>query len=157
MAPSLHSLAKLLRVPQFLKFCLVGVTGVVVDMLILHVLVESCGWNVSLSKFLSAEVAMLNNFLWNEIWTFRGSPDGSGLRQRWLIRLLKFNAICSVGIGLAIILLNLFFRVLHLNLYVANLFAIALVTLWNFWMNALLNWRVPNSKKNTEGLCQEVP
>jgi dolichol-phosphate mannosyltransferase len=94
---------------------------------------------------------MLNNFFWNEVWTFRGSPDGSNMRAGWAMRLLKFNAICSVGIGFAVLLLNLFYRGLQLNLYLANLLAIMLVTLWNFWMNALLNWRARKTRRGQKG------
>ena len=56
------------RLRQFVKFCLVGGSGVVVDMTVLHFLADFawCGWNVSISKLCSAEAAMLNNFLWNE-------------------------------------------------------------------------------------------
>ncbi len=67
------------------------------------------------------------------------------------MRLLKFNAICSVGIAFAVLLLNLFYRGLEFNLYVANLLAIMLVTLWNSWMNALLNWRARKTRRGQKG------
>ena len=73
------------RLRQFVKFCLVGGSGVVVDMTVLHFLADSawCGWNVSISKLCSAEAAMLNNFLWNEVWTFRDSTaDGRPVPRR---------------------------------------------------------------------------
>ncbi len=85
---------------------------------------------------------MLNNFLWNDRWTFGDiSSQQSGWRRR-LKRFLKFNAICLVGILLNVMLLNLLFNQLGINRYLANLIAIALVTLWNFWLNLKLSWRV---------------
>ena len=82
-------------------------------------------------------------FFWNEVWTFRGlAPTAAGGRGL-VFRLLKFQAICGAGIGLAVLLLNLFYRHWGLNLYAANLLAILLVTLWNFWMNAIFNWGGP--------------
>ncbi|MGV2388924.1 MAG UNVERIFIED_CONTAM: GtrA family protein [Microcystis novacekii LVE1205-3] len=45
-----------------------------------------------------------------------------------LKRFLKFNLICLAGLILNVLLLNFFFNVLHINRYLANLIAIAIVT-----------------------------
>jgi len=139
---SVQSLAQAPRLRQFIKFCLVGGSGVAVDMAVLYFLAEPawCGWNVTLSKVCSAETAMLNNFLWNEVWTFRSSVREQRTWTGVASRLWRFHAICGVGIGLAVLFLHLFYTALGLNLYFANFLAIVLVTLWNFWMNALFNW-----------------
>lgn len=133
-------LAQGARVRQFIKFCLVGGSGVIVDMAILHCLAHWCGWNDSLSKLCSAEAAMLNNFLWNEVWTFRVAANRCRGLLGVLGRLWRFHAICGFGIGLAVFFLHLFYGWLGLNLYVANFLAILLVTLWNFGLNARFNW-----------------
>jgi dolichol-phosphate mannosyltransferase len=109
-------------------------------MLVLRCLVRGLEWNVSLGKLCSAEAAMLNNFFWNEVWTFRSEARASVGGWARALRLVKFQGICGAGIGLAVLLLNVFYGGIGLNLYVANLLAILLVTLWNFWMNALFNW-----------------
>jgi dolichol-phosphate mannosyltransferase len=57
-----------------------------------------------------------------------------------LRRFLTFNGICAVGIGLAVLLLHLFYTGFNWNLYASNLLAIILVTFWNFGMNARFNW-----------------
>jgi len=141
MIPTLNALARAPRLRQFAKFCVVGASGVVVDMAVLHGLTSWCGWNVSLSKLCSAETAMLNNFLWNEIWTFRQAAGEQRRFSSIARRLLRFHAICGAGIGLAVLLLHAGHGVLGINLYAANLLAILLVTLWNFWLNARFNWR----------------
>ncbi|MGB3767001.1 MAG: GtrA family protein, partial [Phormidesmis sp.] len=58
-------------------------------------------------------------------------------------RLLKFNTICLIGLALDVLLLNIFYNIVfQQNLrYVANLIAIGLAALWNFWINLKLNWR----------------
>lgn len=140
MTPAIKAFALRLRLRQFLKFCVVGTSGLLVDMAVLHVLAMGLGWNVSLSKLCSAELAMLSNFLLNEVWTFRTLSAVDNGRWASLRRLVKFQAICGVGIGFAVLLLNLFYRRFGFNLYLANLLAILLVTLWNFWMNAIFNW-----------------
>jgi dolichol-phosphate mannosyltransferase len=149
-------LLNLLRHPrfgQFIKFCLIGGSGVIVDMAVLHFLADPkwLGWSVSLSKVCSAETAMLTNFAGNEVWTFRDTAKpGSGC-SGWPRRLVVFNAICGVGIVFAVLLLDLFHFGMHLNLYLANFLAIMLVTLWNFWMNAKFNWTAKLSRTKDAG------
>jgi dolichol-phosphate mannosyltransferase len=138
--------ARRVRLEQFARFCVVGTSGLMVDMAALHCLVRWLGWDVSLSKLCSAETAMLSNFFLNEVWTFRGLARAGAGGRGLILRLLKFQAICGAGIGLAVLLLNLFYRRLGINLYAANLLAILLVTLWNFWMNAVFNWGPPGAK-----------
>ena len=84
----------------------------------------------------------MNNFVWNELWTFKGIPGDTARSGGALHRLLFFNAICGVGIVFAVLLLHIFHTLLGWNLYFSNLFAIGLATLWNFGMNARFNWRV---------------
>ena len=102
---------------------------------------------------------MLNNFFWNEVWTFRGATSGSCMKGGWGLRLVRFQAICGAGIGFAVLFLNLFYTCLHFNLYGANFLAILLVTLWNFWMNTLLNWRSGKTedKITTKDTWRELP
>ena len=176
---------------QYVKFCLVGGSGLVVDMLVLHLFASPgwLAWNLTLSKVIAAEVAMFNNFLWNDGWTFRGentriqiapsTPERTRGRARhsvraalerlrllsqprraedcapyhvhgkwkapgnwrsWLVRLAKFNLICTAGIGLSVVLLNLQVSWLSMNVYLANFIAIVLVSFWNFILNRRFGW-----------------
>ncbi|WCJ61123.1 GtrA family protein [Fontisphaera persica] len=131
-----------LEVCRFAKFCVVGGSGVVVDMGMLFLLADPrcLGLNLSLSKILAAETALANNFLWNELWTFRpaeGSPPG---HRGWPRRFLLFNLICGAGIGLAVLLLQLFHNFFGLNLYLANFIVIGLITGWNYGLCTLVAW-----------------
>jgi dolichol-phosphate mannosyltransferase len=182
------------RFIQFTKFCLVGGSGVFVDMGILYLLADPnrLGWNITLSKICAAEIAMINNFIWNELWTFRSlSPstdvprsrerervaegrvrdvgeehsdvERAGVRSRAAIhqsqivnrqskiagRFILFNAICGIGIGLAVLLLHLFHSWLGWNVYLSNLLAILLVTCLNFGMNARFNWAASTFTERT--------
>ncbi|YAI81288.1 MAG: glycosyltransferase [cyanobacterium endosymbiont of Rhopalodia sterrenbergii] len=129
---------------RFIQFSLVGLTGVVVDMGFLYLLSDNIGLGLPLtrSKIIAAELAVINNFFWNDCWTFGDiSRRQLETRQR-LKRLIKFNLICLAGLVLNVIFLNIFVSVLGYNKYIANLLAIVLVTLWNFWFNLKLSWRV---------------
>jgi dolichol-phosphate mannosyltransferase len=134
----------LLPVQRFIQFGLVGLSGVVVDMGLLYLLSDPTMLNFPLtrSKILASETAIINNFIWNDLWTFR---DISGKQKGWkkqIKRFLKFNVICLAGLILNVLFLNLFYNVFGINRYVANFMAIVIVTLWNFWLNLKLSWRV---------------
>ena len=100
-------------------------------MAVLWLLVSVAGWNLSLAKVLAAEAAIINNFTWNNLWTFRGRARHGG--RAWLVGLGRFNVICVAGIGWSVLLLNLGVHGLGWNVYVTNGIAIVLVSGWNFW------------------------
>ncbi|MGA1622342.1 MAG: glycosyltransferase [Synechocystis sp.] len=139
---------RLSRSSRFIRFCLVGLSGVCVDMAMLFVLSDPMmlGWRLTRSKIIASELAILNNFFWNDIWTFRDISRQQMQAKQRVKRLIKFNLICLAGLILNVLLLNLFFNVFHFNRYVANLLAIAIVTAWNFWFNLKLSWRVTEVK-----------
>lgn len=133
-----------LPISRFVRFGVVGLSGVVVDMGLLFLLSDpsTLGWGLTRSKLIAAEMAIINNFLWNDAWTFQDiSSRQKGLRHR-LRRFGKFQLICLGGLVLNTVLLNLQFNLLGMNRYLANFIAIALVTGWNFWLNFKLSWRV---------------
>lgn len=131
---------------RFLRFGVVGFSGVFVDMGVFYLLRTVLGLALTRSAIVSAQVAILNNFLWNDLWTFGDiSKRQPGKRQR-LKRLLKFNVICFMGLIMNVLLVNLLFNVFKVNEYLAKLIAIATVTLWNFWINMKLSWRVTDVK-----------
>lgn len=82
---------------------------------------------------IATSVAILNNYVWNNHWTF-GAP------RLTLARGLKF-AFVSLG-GLFITREVLTFLVGHYDLHylVANLVAIGCATGWNFGANVLWTW-----------------
>ncbi|MFQ4135107.1 glycosyltransferase [Nodosilinea sp. PGN35] len=133
---------------RFVRFGLVGLSGVVVDMAILYLLHSTLGLPLTRSKIVAAEVAILNNFIWNDAWTF---ADVSLLQKGWSARLkrfLKFNLVCLAGLVLNVLVLNVVYNLVFGQrwAYLANLVAIAIVTFWNFWLNLKLSWRVTQVK-----------
>ena len=85
------------------------------------------------ASVLATELAILNNFYWNDRWTFRR-------KQLSLSRFARFNLV-ALG-GLIITTGTLWVLVHHLGLYylAANLLAIVLATAWNFAMSSLWAW-----------------
>ncbi len=128
---------------RYVRFCVVGASGMGVDMAMLWLLADPrmLGWNLTLSKVLAAEAALVNNFVWNELWTFRGLTGGADGWGGRLGRLAKFHLICLAGIGWGVLLLQVQVVGLGLNVYLANFLAIVAVSVWNFALNLKFGWR----------------
>jgi dolichol-phosphate mannosyltransferase len=134
-------------VARFLRFGVVGFSGVFVDLGIFYLLRTVLHLGLTSSTILSSEVAIVNNFLWNDAWTFGDVSRGQqGNRQR-LRRFIKFNLICLSGLIINTLIVNILFNVFHINEYIDKLIAIAIVTFWNFWFNLKLSWRVTDTEK----------
>jgi dolichol-phosphate mannosyltransferase len=86
-----------------------------------------------IASVLSTEMAIVNNFCWNDRWTF-------GRTQLCIKRFAKFNLVSLAG--LVITTGTLWLLVRHLGYYylTANLLGIALATAWNFVANSLWTW-----------------
>ncbi len=129
-------------ITRFLRFGLVGFSGVFVDLGIFYLLRTGLGLALTRSSIFSSEIAIINNFLWNDLWTFGDiSQKQPGVRQR-LRRFLKFNLVCLSGVILNALIVNILFNIIHMNEYLAKLIAIAMITFLNFWLNSKLSWRV---------------
>jgi dolichol-phosphate mannosyltransferase len=131
-------------VGRFLRFGVVGCSGVLVDMSLLYLLHDPTvlGLPLVLSKGMAAELAIANNFAWNELWTFRDVASKHPTLPQRLKRLVKFNLICGLGLLLNALILILLTHGLGIHYLLANLIAIGLVTLWNFYLNLKLSWQV---------------
>ena len=123
---------------RFLKFCIVGLSGVFVNMGLLYALTEFFGLFYILSSFIAIECSFISNFLLNDLWTWRGV--GASRRIERLKRLGKFHVVYGIGLAINIGLLYVITEYLGVYYIVSNLVAIAVATLWNFWWSAKWTW-----------------
>lgn len=131
---------------RFFKFSIVGVTGTIVDFGIMNLLSLVFGMPLVWSQALSFSTAVINNFLWNRLWTFPESKTKGAQKQ-----LVQFVIINIIGIlirtpiisWLDRILLNLL-NSININLPVENYvlsqnlalaISITIVFFWNFFSN----------------------
>jgi putative flippase GtrA len=125
-----HQGTRLTRVSSFL---LVGGSGVLVNSLALFLLFQWAHLPLLLASALSAELAIVNNFYWNDRWTF-GCPQLS-----WR-RFAQFNLVSLAGLVISTCTLWVLAQQLGLYYLVANLLGIALATVWNFAVNSFWTW-----------------
>ncbi len=134
----MHKLVSFPSWTQYFRFCLVGAGGLLVDMVIFHLLYTRGCWPMEISKLVAAESALLNNFLWNDRWTF-GSHRIEENAPR-LRRLIRFHVVCLSGIVLAMVILGVMHRWGELQAEIANGVAIVAVSGWNFGWSRLWGW-----------------
>lgn len=120
---------------KFIKFCLVGGSGLIVDFGVTYLCKEIAKLNKYISNSLGFIVAATTNFILNRIWTFSSqSPDI--MKQYGLFFLFSLIGLC---------LNNGIIYLLHgkgkLNFYLSKLIAIGVVTFWNFFMNYFFNFK----------------
>jgi dolichol-phosphate mannosyltransferase len=119
-----------------LKFLMVGGAGVLVNSIALLVLHDLAHLPLILASGVAAELAIVNNFVWNDRWTFRHARRGA-----FLMRLVRFNLVALGGLGLATTTLWFLASYLGVPLLAGNLVGVAASTMWNFAGSRTFAWR----------------
>lgn len=123
--------------PAFGRFLVVGLSGTLVNLSGLWVLVN-VGVPQLISVLVAIELSIINNFVWNDCWTFRQAGGASS----WLVRFGRFQLITSLTASLTVGLFVLLNQAFHLHYLLAQFTAIGLATLVNFVINSQLTWRL---------------
>ena len=130
---------------RFLKFALVGASGVGVNEGLYWLLTRLAGLVGSLDIWavvIGTETSVITNFILNNYFTFadRRQP---GLKS-FLKRLLRFNLVCLAGVGITVgvfYILTRSFGVQEPYDLLALLAGIAVAMLWNYLANNWWTWK----------------
>jgi len=122
------------HVQRFIKFGIVGGSGLVVNTSFLWLFTEIFGFYYLISSVFAISIAMINNFIWNDLWTWRGKGE-PGTRA-FFIRLLKFCLVASLaGYGGNLGVLWILTHYFHMHYMISNLFGMAVGTFINYFLN----------------------
>lgn len=124
---------------RFFKFCIVGLSGVGVNLGLYALLTRVAGLGEDLSVAISVETSIITNFILNNFFTFRGRNE-PGTRP-FFVRLLKFNLFSLAGLAINYGVFKLFFNVFGLFDIISEVIGIAVATLWNYLLNTRWTWR----------------
>jgi putative flippase GtrA len=126
----------MLKIP-FLKYSIVGVSGTFIDLIFLYILVDVYSYPVISSAIISFILAATNNFIFNQLWTFKDEKE-TKLDKKYHIKYLKFMIISTIGLCFTVILMYILHNVLFLWYILAKIMTSAVVLLWNYYANK--NW-----------------
>ncbi|BAA29119.1 glycosyltransferase [Pyrococcus horikoshii] len=122
------------EVDRILKFSIVGLSGVGVNEGFLWLFVNFFHISKELGVIPSTELSILNNFLWNDLWTFKDIKKGSVIE-----RLAKFHVAAFVG-AVAQFLVYWILLFLGIHYLLANLFGIGASFVVRYIFNRHITW-----------------
>jgi len=124
---------------KFIKFGIVGFTGVFVDFGITYLSKEKLKIPKYVANAIGFSTAATTNYILNRVWTFRSN------NPEVMVEFGEFFAISMVGLGINTLILWLLVSKFKMNFYMAKLFAIGVVTIWNFFANAFITFNPDNA------------
>jgi putative flippase GtrA len=120
---------------QFIRFGIVGFSGVFVDFGLTWIFREKLKFNQYLANSIGFCAAVCWNFWLNRIWTFESrDPNLAG-------QFGKFFLVSLIGLGLNNGLIYLFSEKLKFKFYPSKLVATGLILIWNFFANRTFTFR----------------
>jgi putative flippase GtrA len=127
---------------HWIKFNIVGVLGFALQAGSLFALTHnSHPISYLTATVLAVELAILNNFFWHQLWTWRDRP--SSTVNETLRRLAKFNLTTGlVSIGGNLIFMSILVGRLGVAIVLANLISVLVCSLLNFMLADRLAFRI---------------
>jgi putative flippase GtrA len=119
---------------KFVKFGIVGTSGLVVDFGITWLSKEQLKIQKYLANALGFTFAASSNYYLNRIWTF------NSINPEIALEFTHFIFIAIIGLAINTFILWLVLTRLKFNFYLSKFFAIMVVMLWNFFANLLFTF-----------------
>ncbi len=121
-------------IKKFVKFGVVGASGVLVDFGFTFLCKELIKIPKYVSNAIGFTIAASTNYLLNRVWTFHSqNPEIA-------IEYVHFLLVSLIGLGINTLILWILVSKFKKNFYVSKLFAIAVVTVWNFFINLIFTF-----------------
>lgn len=140
------------QLAAWIRYLLVGLSGATIDLVLVYALAERLAWPTLVSVPVAIELALLSNFLWNQLFTFRRAPAGGQApspsaieghldrRESVFSRLLRYEKACALG-ALLNALLTFALAALGARLLLAAGAGVVAGGVWNFGFNIPNIWR----------------
>jgi putative flippase GtrA len=119
---------------KFLKFCVVGFSGMLVDFGVTWLMKEKLRINKYIANSCGFILAASSNYMLNRIWTFESH------RPQIVSEYFSFIGISVIGLALNNLIVYFLSDKLKWNFYLSKIFAIGVVILWNFGMNFMFTF-----------------
>jgi dolichol-phosphate mannosyltransferase len=123
---------------RFIRFGLVGGSGVLVNNAVLLALVEWLHVAPVPAAVVATECAIVSNFVLNDRWTFADLRPSTS--RSWPRRFASYNLLTLGGLVLSVGVLALLHGVAGMHYLLANAVGIAVGTLWNYGSNHQWTW-----------------
>ena len=119
---------------KFVKFGIVGFSGLFVDFGVTYLCKEIFRIQKYIANSIGFTAAASTNYILNRVWTFQSKDPNIAMEYT------EFIIISLIGLGINNFILWLIVSRSKINFYIAKLFAIAVVTVWNFLANYFITF-----------------
>jgi putative flippase GtrA len=120
---------------KFLKFGVVGFSGVFVDFGFTYICKEWLKIPKYIANAIGFSIAASSNYLLNRLWTFHSH------NPQVMMEYSQFLGISLIGLGINTLILWILVSKYNKHFYLSKLFAIGVVTIWNFLANYFITFR----------------
>lgn len=124
---------------RFLKYCIVGITGMVINTAVL-ILLTSSGSYYILSSIFAGEISILSNFVMNDYWTFNEFVV-SGKSYSYMTRAIYYNWTRVGMIFTNALVLYILTEFLSIDYVISNIVAMATGVLWGYFSAIKMVWK----------------
>lgn len=161
MKKEIEALIRKRYIKELIKYGLVGIVGLIIDMGIYYLLVDQYAVEYAASSFfsgllsffgiglslrtidilissiISSTLAIINNFILNSYFTFK-------VTDKKFRRFSSFFGVAAIGMVVSTVLLTLFIDVLNIGEMPAKAIAVLIVAMMQFVINKFFTFRQKN-------------
>jgi dolichol-phosphate mannosyltransferase len=125
------------RIEEFIKFAIVGGSGVLVNMGLFFILTRWLHFRIEWASPVAIEISILSNFLLNNIWTFRKRDTD----VRYIHRLIRYHLVTGLAGLVNYLTLLALVRLAGMPDMLANLIGIVIGMFINYFLNSRWTWK----------------
>jgi dolichol-phosphate mannosyltransferase len=129
------------KLEEFIKFAIVGGSGVLVNMGLLFILTRFLSVRLEIASPIAIEVSILSNFTLNNLWTFKKRNT----HVPFWTRLFRYHLVTGLAGIVNYLVLLLLVNNFGLHDLLSNLIGILIGTIITYSLNSLWTWRVRSS------------
>lgn len=130
----------------FIKFALVGVSGVLVNLAV-YTPLTMFGVNYFAAAVISFIVAVSSNFVLNMVWAFRGYGAKKSTHHKYVM----FFVVSLLNLGVNLLVLYYLVEKLNLHHLFSQLVAIGVASVFNFLLNYFITFDVTKGRTPKHG------
>lgn len=118
----------------FLKFAIVGFSGMLVNFGVTFLFKEKIGLNKYLSNVIGFVVAATTNYFLHHYWTFNSQNQQMGKEY------IQFFIVSVVGVTIDTFVVYVLHDKFKVNFYLSKIFSTGVAMVWNFLANLLFTF-----------------
>ena len=122
---------------DFIRFCMVGGLGFVINMVILLFLHHYLGFAVFYSQLMAAEIALFCNFILHNHWTYKRHKVNKSIPKL----IIQFHATSWPAIVGSAAMVTFFVEIMKLTSFIGLIISSVVALLWNFTWSKYVVWR----------------